>query len=153
MGFLNRRTLLQAAFAAGLVPGLVAPSQAATIPPQGAFTDLKPWPGSGDQQPNAFEDITTYNNFYEFGTGKSDPSANAHTLVTKPWSVAVTGEACHRITSDAAEDRAGETGSVYDTVFDEKQVLTGAFAHQATWREADAFGKPEAASLLADELA
>ena len=91
--FLNRRTLLQAAFAAGLVPGLVAPSQAATIPAQGAFTDLKPWPGSRDQQPNAFEDITTYNNFYEFGTGKSDPSANAHTLVTKPWSVAVTGEA------------------------------------------------------------
>ena len=91
--FLNRRTLLQAAFAAGLVPGLVARSDAATIPPKGEFTDLKPWPGSGDQQPNTFEDITTYNNFYEFGTGKSDPSANAHTLVTKPWSVAVTGEA------------------------------------------------------------
>jgi methionine sulfoxide reductase catalytic subunit len=91
--FLNRRTLLQAALAAGLVPGLAAQGNAATIPPGGEFADLKAWPGSGDQKPNAFEDITTYNNFYEFGTGKSDPSRNAHTLVTKPWSVAVTGEA------------------------------------------------------------
>jgi sulfoxide reductase catalytic subunit YedY len=91
--FLKRRTLLQAALGAGLVPGLAFEGNAATIPPQGEFTDLKSWPGSGDQQPNTFEDITTYNNFYEFGTGKSDPAQNAHTLVTKPWSVAVTGEA------------------------------------------------------------
>jgi sulfoxide reductase catalytic subunit YedY len=38
-----------------------------------------------------YKDATTYNNFYEFGTDKSDPSKNAHTLVTKPWSVAVEG--------------------------------------------------------------
>jgi sulfoxide reductase catalytic subunit YedY len=91
--FLNRRTLLRAALAAGLVPGLAMQGNAATIPPGGEFADLKSWPGSGDQKPNTFEDISTYNNFYEFGTGKSDPSRNAHTLVTKPWSVAVTGEA------------------------------------------------------------
>ena len=38
-----------------------------------------------------YKDATTYNNFYEFGTDKSDPGKNAHTLVTKPWSVAVEG--------------------------------------------------------------
>lgn len=41
---------------------------------------------------NSLKDITTYNNFYEFGTDKSDPAANAHTLVTRPWTVAVEGE-------------------------------------------------------------
>lgn len=40
-----------------------------------------------------FEDVTSYNNFYEFGTGKEDPAKNAHRLVTKPWMVTVGGEA------------------------------------------------------------
>lgn len=39
-----------------------------------------------------YQDVTTYNNFYEFGTGKADPSAAAKTLKTRPWSVAVGGE-------------------------------------------------------------
>ena len=39
-----------------------------------------------------YEDITGYNNFYEFGTGKDDPQRNAHTLRTRPWHVAVSGE-------------------------------------------------------------
>ena len=38
-----------------------------------------------------YKDATTYNNFYEFGTDKADPAKNAHTLVTKPWSVAIEG--------------------------------------------------------------
>lgn len=38
-----------------------------------------------------YKDSTTYNNFYEFGTDKADPAKNAHTLVTKPWTVAVEG--------------------------------------------------------------
>lgn len=38
-----------------------------------------------------YNDATSYNNFYEFGTNKSDPAKNAHTLVTKPWSVVVEG--------------------------------------------------------------
>lgn len=40
-----------------------------------------------------FEDITSYNNFYEFGTDKSDPARNAGSLRTHPWAVAVSGEA------------------------------------------------------------
>jgi len=38
------------------------------------------------------KDATTYNNYYEFGTGKDDPSENAHKLRARPWSVAVEGE-------------------------------------------------------------
>ena len=39
-----------------------------------------------------YKDASTYNNFYEFGTDKSDPARNAHTLKTRPWTVAVEGE-------------------------------------------------------------
>jgi sulfoxide reductase catalytic subunit YedY len=38
-----------------------------------------------------YKDASTYNNFYEFGTDKADPAKNAHTLVTKPWTVVVDG--------------------------------------------------------------
>ena len=38
-----------------------------------------------------YEDASTYNNFYEFGTDKSDPARNAHTLKTSPWTVEVEG--------------------------------------------------------------
>ena len=38
-----------------------------------------------------YKDASTYNNFYEFGTDKADPAKNAHTLVTKPWTVAIEG--------------------------------------------------------------
>jgi methionine sulfoxide reductase catalytic subunit len=39
----------------------------------------------------SYKDVTTYNNFYEFGTDKADPARNAHTLKTRPWSVSVEG--------------------------------------------------------------
>ncbi|HEY0818898.1 MAG TPA: protein-methionine-sulfoxide reductase catalytic subunit MsrP [Rhizobacter sp.] len=39
-----------------------------------------------------YNDVTTYNNFYEFGTGKGDPVQNAGKLKTRPWTVAVEGE-------------------------------------------------------------
>ena len=39
-----------------------------------------------------YGDVTSYNNFYEFGTDKSDPAQNAHTLKTRPWTVAIEGE-------------------------------------------------------------
>ncbi|HUY83439.1 MAG TPA: protein-methionine-sulfoxide reductase catalytic subunit MsrP [Steroidobacteraceae bacterium] len=45
------------------------------------------------EQPTSYQDITTYNNYYEFGTGKSDPARYAGRLRTAPWSVTVGGEA------------------------------------------------------------
>lgn len=44
-----------------------------------------------DLEPNTLEEITSYNNFYEFGTGKDDPARNAGALVTSPWSIKVDG--------------------------------------------------------------
>ncbi len=46
-------------------------------------------------EPTPFDDITTYNNYYELGLDKSDPAENAGTLKLRPWSIAVTGE-CHK---------------------------------------------------------
>ena len=43
--------------------------------------------------PNSYEDITGYNNYYEFGTDKSDPKANAQSFRPRPWTVQVAGEA------------------------------------------------------------
>jgi sulfoxide reductase catalytic subunit YedY len=39
----------------------------------------------------SYKDVTSYNNFYEFGTDKADPARNAHTLKTRPWTVSVEG--------------------------------------------------------------
>ena len=81
--FLNRRQLIASAGAAALVGSVASP----------ALAKLK-FSKSGygrDLDVNSYEDITTYNNFYEFGTGKGDPAENAHTLTTDPWSVKVDG--------------------------------------------------------------
>jgi sulfoxide reductase catalytic subunit YedY len=43
------------------------------------------------ETPTAYIDATGYNNFYEFGTDKGDPAQNAHTLKTRPWTVAIEG--------------------------------------------------------------
>ncbi len=47
---------------------------------------------STEEKKTDFKDISTYCNFYEFGTGKSDPAQNAHSLMTSPWDVVVEGE-------------------------------------------------------------
>jgi sulfoxide reductase catalytic subunit YedY len=47
--------------------------------------------GAEDDKPNSYEDITSYNNYYEFGTDKSDPKANSGSFRTRPWTVAVDG--------------------------------------------------------------
>lgn len=44
-----------------------------------------------DEKPNTLEEITSYNNYYEFGTGKEDPKANAQSFRTRPWTVKVDG--------------------------------------------------------------
>ena len=43
--------------------------------------------------PNSFEDVSTYNNYYEFGTQKDDPYQNARDFEPRPWSIEVTGHA------------------------------------------------------------
>ena len=60
-------------------------------------------PYSTDEKLTDYKDITTYCNFYEFGTGKSDPAENAHTLVTSPWDVVIEGE-CEKPGKYSLED-------------------------------------------------
>jgi methionine sulfoxide reductase catalytic subunit len=49
-------------------------------------------PLSTSEPKTPLEDVTTYNNFYEFGTEKGDPAANAGTLRPRPWTIAIEGE-------------------------------------------------------------
>ena len=88
--------LLAAGSAGALTAGWAArDAQAAVQRPN----KLPPLPGAPSAVPGAmtmekltsYEDITSYNNFYEFGTGKSDPAARAGSLQTRPWTVAVEG--------------------------------------------------------------
>jgi sulfoxide reductase catalytic subunit YedY len=48
---------------------------------------------SVNEAPNTLEEITSYNNYYEFGTDKDDPKANAQKFKTTPWSLTIAGEA------------------------------------------------------------
>ena len=90
--YLSRRKFLTATAALGgaaLLPALPSPALAAQRPLLGVKKTA--W-GKG-LKPTTFDAVTTYNNFYEFGTGKSDPSKNAHTLKPRPWTVEVAGHA------------------------------------------------------------
>ena len=80
--YLNRRQIMAAG--AALAAGGIAGPAAATL---GAVASGF----STDETPNTFEEITSYNNFYEFGTGKEDPARHAHRLTTDPWPVRIDG--------------------------------------------------------------
>src|ERR1700674_871369 len=56
------------------------------------LTGLVKSPFSTTEKQNTFEDVTHYNNFYEFGTDKSDPAKNSKNFNTSPWTVSVEGE-------------------------------------------------------------
>ena len=70
------------ALAATERPGKLAPLPAVPSSVSGAMVMEKVTP---------YADASTYNNFYEFGTDKSDPARNAHTLVTSPWQIQIDG--------------------------------------------------------------
>jgi sulfoxide reductase catalytic subunit YedY len=89
-GYLSRRELLAGGLAAG---ALLAVPASAREPAGPKLTFTRNATLSVADAPNSYEDIATYNNFYEFGTDKSDPAANAHALRTEPWSVTIAGEA------------------------------------------------------------
>lgn len=69
-----------------------SPSNAEGVEGGGLLDKIKSTDYGKDLTPNSFKDITNYNNFYEFGTGKRDPAKNAHTLKPNPWHVKVSGE-------------------------------------------------------------
>ncbi len=87
--YLNRRKFIgkSVAFGAAAAAGLTVPWALRGNGQDDAAESV----GLQDEL-TSFEHITTYNNFYEFGTRKSDPAENAHTLRPRPWSVRVDGE-------------------------------------------------------------
>ena len=90
----DRRRLLAALAASPMLAGLSGCAEAEPPPPPKtaiSAADAAAGFRTGEEQ-TRYEDITTYNNFYEFGTDKGDPSRAAKTLRTSPWSVAVDGE-------------------------------------------------------------
>ncbi|MBT8080332.1 MAG: protein-methionine-sulfoxide reductase catalytic subunit MsrP [Gammaproteobacteria bacterium] len=91
--FSRREILRTGVYAGGSL--LAGPGLAATLPEaRGAkLSGIVPSEFSTDEEPNPYIDITTYNNFWEFGTGKSDPFRNAQDFEPRPWSITVSGEA------------------------------------------------------------
>jgi len=88
--YMNRRKLLSAASALGgmaLVPAFLPTANAGR--PQ--FTTVKKTSWGKDLKPTTLDAITSHNNFYEFGSGKSDPKKNAHSLRPEPWRVEISG--------------------------------------------------------------
>ena len=84
--YLRRREFM--AGAAGLALAAVAPTRAGAAPLTAAKSPLS----TADEPSTPVKDITSYNNFYEFGVDKGDPAKNAHTLTTKPWTVKIDGQ-------------------------------------------------------------
>jgi methionine sulfoxide reductase catalytic subunit len=70
-----------------------APAPATALPARPAAAAGAPDPFRTAEEQTRFEDATSYNNFYEFGTGKADPARHAHTLRPRPWSVEIAGHA------------------------------------------------------------
>jgi len=95
--YLDRRKFLRdmgivgaAAIAGKNLLDLALPSHVALAAPK--FTGLAKSPFSTTEKQNSFQDVTHYNNYYEFGTDKADPAKNAQNFKTSPWTVSVEGE-------------------------------------------------------------
>ena len=104
----DRRRLLAAAGLAAAGLPLVASTSARAQRLSAVNGELASLPGKASplstmERPTSFEDATTYNNYYEFGTDKSDPARHAGSLITRPWTVAVEGEVAKPKTFDVEE--------------------------------------------------
>ena len=95
--FRRRRELLKAAgiVGAGAALGLGAGFPGPALAERVRLFGVKKSALSIDEKQTPYDVVTTYNNFYEFGTEKSDPAETAGSLKTRPWTVAVEGEVKH----------------------------------------------------------
>ncbi len=105
--YLNRRKFLEsagmaaaAALAGRRLLGLAWPGQTAFAGTKLSGVAKGPFSTSEPQTP--YEDVTHYNNYYEFGVAKDAPARNAGSLRTSPWSVSVDGEVQKRQKFDIA---------------------------------------------------
>src|SRR2546426_4116214 len=108
--YINRRAFMRAAVgtaataAAGLLGTQTVEAQRAQPAPHGRqLENIKSSPFSTTEPKNPWLQITTYNNFLEFGPNKESAAIYAKSLKTAPWSVAVEGE-CHKPAVWSLED-------------------------------------------------
>lgn len=89
--YVNRRNFIKSGLGlAGAAAGSLAPWAAADAQAQNTLS-AKKGPFSTTEPVNSYEDVTGYNNFYEFGLDKADPARYAGKLTVKPWSVKIDG--------------------------------------------------------------
>jgi sulfoxide reductase catalytic subunit YedY len=91
--YVSRRALLAAGVGFAATQGLGGFTRQAFGQSVAALTYVRNTALSVTGAPNSYTDITTYNNYYEFGTDKSDPSENSRKFRTQPWNVTIGGEA------------------------------------------------------------
>lgn len=92
--YLNRRAFIRAGgLSAGLA--LAGPALSAVIPEErrAELAGVTKSPFSTGEKMNSYEDITTYNNYWEFGAEKSDPAENSQDFEPRPWQITVDGHA------------------------------------------------------------
>jgi len=92
--YLNRRDFIRAGAIAG--GSLLSPAALGAVIPEGQLAKLENVsrsPFSTDEMQNSYDDITTYNNYYEFGTGKEQPAVYARDFKPRPWTISVEGHA------------------------------------------------------------
>jgi len=87
--YLNRRDFLRRAGTGGVAFSVAAPQLLAAC--DRAAVDEAGGEVAGQETPNSWEEITSYNNFYEFGVDKEDPKANSAHFKPAPWTVRVDG--------------------------------------------------------------
>src|SRR5262245_41976896 len=87
--YMNRRELLSSA--GGLALAFAAPLGGETVAAEGAQLTVTKRSATTSDPPSSFQTVTTFNNFYEFGTDKADPARNSGRFKPRPWSVAVEG--------------------------------------------------------------
>jgi sulfoxide reductase catalytic subunit YedY len=93
--YVNRREFMRTSAALGAAAGLVAAGIGfPRVARAGAkLSDVRHSAlSTTGEELTPLKDVITYNNYYEFGTGKDDPSENAYKLRARPWSVAIEGE-------------------------------------------------------------
>ncbi len=108
--FFNRREFLAAAglAAAGVAAGS-ATTEAKGAPHGRLLLNIKRDFPKPDEKINSWEDITSYNNFYEFGIDKDDPERNAKNFKTQPWTVSIDGECAKKGAMNLEDVLKGET--------------------------------------------
>ena len=112
--YLNRREFIRAAGGTAVAAAAGIISAEALLQARGAvhgrkLENVRKGPFSTEEKLNAWEDITSYNNYYEFGTDKASPADLAKSLKPEPWTVAIEGECNNKAAYHLEDILKGET--------------------------------------------